>query len=421
MHSLTIHPARLQGVINVPTSKSLAHRAIICAALAKGESVITNISMSKDIEATIGAMRALGATIIIQGTTLYINGNDTFKEDHVTINCNESGSTLRFMVPVALRNKRQVHFTGGGKLGQRPLDVFYDIFDKQGIAYKHKEGVLDLFIEGQLTSGTFAVPGDISSQFITGLLFVLPLLEGDSKIVVTSPLQSKAYIDLTLDMLERFGIVIDHEDQVFHIRGSQQYKAHDYEVEGDFSQAANFLVAGAIGNDVTIGNLNLDSKQGDRAAITLLEEMGAQMKETPAGIKMMPSHLQCISLDASQCPDIIPVIAVACALAQGTSQIMNAKRLRIKECDRLAATVEVLKACGVDVIELEDAMIIRGTDLFRGARLQTYNDHRMAMMEAIMATRSVGDLILDDASCVAKSYPNFFEHYALLGGSCDEC
>lgn len=421
MHSLAISPARLQGIVQVPTSKSLAHRAIICAALSQGESVLTHVSMSKDIEATIGAMRCLGATIITKGSTLYIQGAHTLSEKDVHINCNESGSTLRFMVPVALINKRKVHFTGGGKLGERPLDVYYSIFEKQGITYRYQKDVLDLHIDGALTPGVFEIPGDISSQFITGLLFALPLLDGDSRIVVTSPLQSKAYIDLTLDMLARFGIHIEIKDQTFIIPGHQSYMAHDYEVEGDFSQAANFLVAGAIGNDVTISNLNLDSKQGDLAAISLLEEMGATLEKTRAGIKMKPSHLQCISLDASQCPDIIPAIAVACALAQGTSQIMNAKRLRIKECDRLHASVEVLKACGVDVIEFDDAMIIRGTDAFRGALLSTYNDHRMAMMEAIMATRSVGDLMIDDASCVAKSYPQFFEDYQLLGGTYHEC
>lgn len=248
----------------------------------------------------------------------------------------------------------------------------------------------------------------------------MPLLDGDSIIHITTPLESGAYIELTLDMLKLFGIDVKRQDNDFVIKGNQHYQPHDYQVEGDFSQAANYLVAGAIGNDVTITNLNLDSVQGDRVAISLLEEMGAKLQKTDQGVRMLPGHLQCISIDASQCPDIIPVMAVACALAQGTSQILNAGRLRIKECDRLHATCEALEKCGVRVIEKEDMMIIFGVDYFTKADLSSYNDHRMAMMEAVMATRALGDLRLDDRQCVAKSYPNFFEDYKKLGGSLDE-
>lgn len=420
MQPVTIHPQKLTGTVSVPTSKSLAHRAIICASLAAGESVISDISMSKDIAATINAMRAMGTTIISQGSTLYINGKTTHRYHNFDIDCNESGSTLRFMIPVALVQDNHVHFIGRGKLGSRPLDVYYSIFDKQGIDYSYKKDVLDLYIDGQLKPGRYDVPGNISSQFISGLLFALPLLDGDSIIHITTPLESAAYIELTLDMLKLFGIDVQRQDNDFMIAGNQRYLAHDYQVEGDFSQAANYLVAGAIGNDVTITNLNLDSVQGDRVAISLLEEMGAKLEKTDHGVRVLPGHLQCISIDASQCPDIIPVMAVACALAQGTSQILNAGRLRLKECDRLHATCEVLEKCGVRVIEKEDMMIIFGVDYFTKADLSSYNDHRMAMMEAIMATRALGDLKLDDCQCVAKSYPNFFEDYKKLGGSLDE-
>lgn len=422
MKSIIIHPHHLEGTIKVPTSKSLAHRAIICASLSKGESVITNVSMSLDIEATINAMRALGATIISQGTTLYINGNQTLTEKNCLIDCHESGSTLRFMIPVSLINERFVTFTGRGKLGSRPLDVYYNIFDKQGINYTYRKDVLDLKINGALQAGEFSIPGDISSQFITGLLFALPLCQGDSTIHITSPLQSKGYIDLTLDLLKLYGITIENDDyETFTIKGSQAYIAHDYEVEGDFSQAANYLAAGAMGNEVLITNLNLQSAQGDRAAIKILESMGAHLEETSEGVLMRPGRLQATNIDASQCPDIIPVMAAVCGVAQGTSLIYNAKRLRIKECDRLHATCEVLKACGVMVAEKEDAMVITGTDFVQGAELSCFNDHRMAMMEAILATRAYGDFKLDDASCVAKSYPDFFEDYQKLGGSFDEC
>lgn len=419
MQPVTIHPRPLAGRVAVPTSKSLAHRAIICASLAPGESVISDISMSKDIEATINAMRALGTTVVSQGSKLYINGKTTNRYHDFDIDCNESGSTLRFMIPVTLIEPNHVHFTGRGKLGSRPLDVYYSIFDKQEIDYSYKKDLLDLTVAGQLKPGRFDVPGNVSSQFISGLLFALPLLSGDSLIHVTTPLESAAYIELTLAMLKLFGISVKRQGDDFLIPGNQHYRPHDYQVEGDFSQAANYLVAGAIGNDVTITNLNLDSVQGDRAAISLLEEMGAAI-DTSDGVRMKPGHLQCISIDAAQTPDIIPVIAVACALAQGTSQILNAGRLRLKECDRLHATCEVLEKCGVRVIEREDMIIISGVDYFTKADLSSYNDHRMAMMEAIMATRAVGDLTIDDAQCVTKSYPRFFEDYKKLGGSLDE-
>lgn len=419
--AISITPKRLSGCVDVPPSKSNAHRAIICASLARGKSVIRGIEYSKDIEATILAMKALGTMIFQYEDYLEIDGTTTFMKTNCEINCHESGSTLRFMVPISIVCEANVHFTGQGRLGKRPLDVYYKIFDQQNIAYLYQEDVLDLYIKGQLKAGEFEIPGDVSSQFISGLLFALPLMDDDSKIVMTSPLQSKGYIDLTLQMLEQYGIHIEnHNYQEFIIEGRQSYQPCDYSVEADFSQAAFYLVAGALGNNVVLKGLNLKSKQGDKEAIDILKRMGCQLTLKEDGYQMYPGLLTATSIDGSQCPDIIPIIALACAMSEGITEIKNIARLRIKECDRLMATVEVINQLGGIAVEKEDAMIIEGVKSLRGGKVSSYNDHRMAMMEAIASTVCEDVVVIDDKDCVQKSYPSFWEHFQMLGGVYDE-
>ena len=395
MTSITIQPKKLKGTIAVPTSKSLAHREIIAASLAPGQSIISNVSMSDDITATIEGMKALGALIKEEDGKLYITGALTNGLSNASIDCHESGSTLRFLIPISLIHDNYVHFTGQGKLGSRPLDVYYKIFDSQKIVYLYRENALDLYLMGYLKPGRFEVPGNVSSQFITGLLFALPRLEGDSDIVLTSPLESSGYIDLTLDVLKEYGIQIEQTEEGYHVPGNQVYQAQKSSVEGDFSQAAFYLVADVLGNDITITNLNM---------------------QTEEGYKMTADKLVATDVDASNCPDIIPVLSLAMALAEGTSHITNAGRLRIKECDRLHAICEELKAMNVDVTEHEDAITIVGRKDLTGVRLSSYNDHRMAMMEAIAATVTKEPVSIDNRECVSKSYPEFFNDYVKLGG-----
>lgn len=420
MTAVKIIPAKLKGTIQVPPSKSLAHRAIIAASLANGVSRIDNIEYSKDIQATIKAMVALGTKIDLFDDYIIVDGSTTFTKQGCEIDCEESGSTLRFMVPISIITANQVHFSGRGNLGKRPLDVYYQIFERQGIEYTYQKDILDLTIKGQLKADHFKIPGDISSQFITGLLFALPLMEQDSIIEITSPLESKGYIDLTLQILNQYGIKIINDDyRIFKIAGKQKYQIHDYRVEADFSQAAFFLVAGAIGNDVTLTDLNLESLQGDKMIIDYLKAMNANLQITDQGIKFNGGNLKATSVDASQCPDVIPVLSVALALAKGESEVINARRLRIKECDRLEATVSQLNQLGIKAVELSDGMKITGSKEFTGGNCLTYNDHRMAMMLAVAATRSTQPLILDNLECVSKSYPSFWEDYHSLGGVID--
>lgn len=420
--AISITPKQLSGTVCVPPSKSLAHRAIICASLSRGRSVITNIEYSQDIRATIGAMKSLGTMIFEYDDYLEIDGTTTFMRNQCEINCFESGSTLRFMIPISLVCESNLHYIGEGRLGKRPMQVYYDIFEQQGISYLYRENVLDLYIRGRMHGGEFEIPGDVSSQFLSGLLFALPLMDEDSRIVITSPMQSKGYVDLTMQMLEKYGIHIENHDyREFIIRGGQQYQACDYRVEADFSQAAFYLVAGALHNDVLLQDLNIDSYQGDKVVIELLKQMGCQFERTAQGDRMSCQKMHAITIDGSQCPDIIPVMALACAVSEGTSRIENISRLRIKECDRLKATVEVINQLGGQAKEFEDAMEIQGVASLQGGYVSSYHDHRMAMMEAIASSVCDQPVVIDDEQCVDKSYPDFWEDFQSLGGDFYEC
>lgn len=424
MSQIQLIPTKLKGKITLPPSKSLAHRAIIAAGLSKGISRIDHIAYSQDIKATIQAMEALGTIIEQHEDYLIVNGKYTFTKNNtmpgIEIDCVESGSTLRFMVPISLVQENKVRFTGRGQLGKRPLNTFYEIFERQNIGYLYRENVLDLNVVGTLKPDLYRIPGNISSQFITGLLFALPLLSSDSIIEMTSPLESRGYIDLTLHILKLYGItIINHEYKQFIIRGRQEYQARDYTVEADFSQAAFYLVADALGNDITVMNLNMESLQGDKVILDILKKMNCSIEEVDGGIKVVNHGLTGTTVDASQCPDIIPVVALALATSQGKSEVLQASRLRIKECDRLSATVKELNTLGAKLIEHEESMEITEVDCLKGGNVSSHDDHRMAMMLAIASTICQKDVIIDNKECVKKSYPNFWEDFMMLGGKID--
>ncbi|OOB79980.1 MAG: 3-phosphoshikimate 1-carboxyvinyltransferase [Epulopiscium sp. Nuni2H_MBin003] len=420
---IKITPTILKGKVQVPPSKSMAHRAVICASLSSGTSIISNIDNSDDIIATITAMKSLGAIISQDGDTLTITGVTDYKlSKDKLIDCNESGSTLRFLVPISMMFCGKLNFVGTGNLGKRPLTPFYEIFDAQNIEYSYEVDKLDLKINGNLHSDTFRLRGDISSQFISGLLFALPLLENDSKIIITSPLQSKGYIDLTLQMINHFGVEIENQDYTtFIIKGSQSYKATKYNVEGDFSQAAFYFVAGALGNAVTVTNMNINSLQADKVILEFLEQIGADITINQDEITVSKNRLEAIDIDGSECPDIIPIISVALALCKGKSTITNVARLRIKECDRLEAISTLLNKIGGNVKEFSDNLIIEGINTFDNqVQLSSYKDHRIAMSIAIATTMSKKPILLENPECVSKSYPHFWEDYIKLNGMISE-
>ncbi len=422
MDKIIIKPKLLKGNIVVPSSKSLGHRGIIAAALSRGISRVYNIQLSKDIEATMELMKELGAVVNIEDQNLYIDGRKMFSyEKKLDLRCRESGSTLRFLIPLALTKDGDYIFHGEGKLISRPLEPYYEIFEEKGIKYSREEDGLPLKVSGKLTSGTYRVRGDISSQFITGLLFSLPILEGNSRIQITTKLESKGYIDLTLDILKDFGIEIENNNyKEFNIRGAQKYNSRNYYVERDYSQGAFFLVAGALGSSIVCSGLNKDSLQGDKVILDILEAMGCNVEESKEGIKVKPSKTKGIEIDASNCPDLVPILTVLASLSEGETKIVNAKRLRIKECDRLHAITKELNKLGANIIELEDSLIISGVNELKGGEVDSHNDHRVVMALAIAATRARGNVIINNPSAVEKSYPNFFKDYFKLGGEGDE-
>ena len=426
MADLKIYPSNLKGEVKIPPSKSMAHRAIICAALSDGLCIIENIDYSDDIIATIDAMNSLGAKIVKHKDYIEVigaYGSDEKPQETRIIDCNESGSTLRFLVPISLLFKGSSKFKGRGNLGKRPLTTYYNIFERQGIEYSYEEGSLNLVINGELNPGTFEVEGNVSSQFITGLLFTLPLLKEDSKIIITTEMESKGYIDLTLRAMSDFGVeIINNNYREFIIKGNQKYKARNYRVEGDYSQAAFFLCADSLGNDVLCKDLDLNSLQGDKEVIDILERMNLVFNANDIGVKGTTNgELASTVIDGSQCPDIIPVLTSVAALTKGTTEIINAGRLRIKECDRLAAVTSELNKLGAKIIEKEDGLVVTGVEKLQGGvEVWSHKDHRIAMTLAISSTRCEEPIVIKDYECIAKSYPKFFEDFKALGGNVHE-
>ena len=403
---------KLVGELSPPPSKSVLHRYIIASSLAKGVSKIENISFSEDIIATIEAMKKLGAKIEQKDNYLLIDGSDTFKNlnENIEIDCNESGSTLRFLFPLSIVEENKVLFKGRGKLFKRPMTPYFENFEK----YKIKHSYIDenkILLEGKLKAGIYEIDGNISSQFITGLLFSLPLLEGESKIIINGKLESSNYIDISLECLSKFGIkIINNSYQEFIIEGNQSYRAGNYRTEADYSQAAFFLVANAIGSNIKINDLSENSLQGDKKIIDYISEIDNwNSKDT-------------LILDGSETPDIIPILSLKAVVSGKKIEIVNIKRLRIKESDRLKATVEELSKLNFDLIEKKDSILINSRENFKVNKnekvvsLSAHSDHRIAMMIAIAATCYDGEILLDNLDCVKKSYPNFWEVFLSLGG-----
>lgn len=403
--NIVIEPKTLSGEIKVPPSKSISHRALICAALSKGESRITDLLGCEDIDATCDALAALGASFRTEGNETYVTGIETPPEK-AEINCRESGSTLRFLIPVAAALGVEAVFTGCGKLPTRPITPYIDEFSKHGVEFISDS--MPYHIKGKLTSGVFSVPGDISSQFITGLLFALPLMEGNSTITLTSPLQSKPYADITLQCMKSYGIETLEFNGNYSVRGVQEYKPTAYTVEGDCSQAAFFAVANQIGSNIDLVGINSNSVQGDRAVFDIINNM-IKIGENYSGF----------DVDATDIPDLVPILTVLAAFADGTSNIRGCKRLRIKESDRLESISTVLNSLGANVTIVNDELEIVGVKELSGGVCSSFNDHRIAMSLAIASQRCTGPLTITDAECVAKSYPTFFEDFRSLGGEYD--
>lgn len=415
MSDVKFSPFVPNGTVNVPPSKSDVHRAIICAAMANGVSRISPVALSNDIKATIGCINALGADAVLENNVLTVDGTNMYKNKTALLDCGESGSTLRFFIPIAAVGNINATFVGKGKLPQRPIGIFTEALPKAGTVCK-TEGGLPLEIKGQLKSGIFEIPGNVSSQFITGLLLALPILEGDSEIVLTSPLESVGYIAMTIRTMKQFGVNIQATEKGWHIKGGQSYKTCDYTTDGDWSQAAFFMVLGAVSGKVTVKGVAKDSTQGDKKCAEILARFGAKVTQLDNEVTVEKGELKAITIDASQIPDLVPVLSVCAAFAEGTTKIINAERLRIKECDRLKATAELLNNLGGKVKELSDGLEITGVSSLKGGNVNGYNDHRIVMSAAVCAARSDEDITATFAMSINKSYPDFYIDYNSIGG-----
>lgn len=431
MKTVKIFPTKLQGTVVAPSSKSMGHREIICAGLAAGTSIIDNISMSKDIEATMRCLKAINVAVdeipsMIAGRkALQISGTGHPMAAADSVDCGESGSTLRFFLPLGANLNCPLTFIGHGKLVSRPLQAYYDIFDEKFIQYFNDNGNLPVTVNGRLTPGTYKLPGDVSSQFVSGLLFALPLLNGDSVIEITSPLESSAYVDMTISCLAKFGIKVENEGGLhrrYLVPGKQHYQAQDSQVEGDWSQAAFWTVGGSLGEGINCQGVNVNSLQGDQAVVRIMERMGAAISQTENSVTVNGGTTKATLIDAANCPDIIPVLTVLAAVSEGTTKIINAGRLRIKECDRLAAMTSELNKMGATITEEPEGLTIIGKPdgLKGGVRVDAWNDHRIAMSLAIAAQKCAEPIILSGAESVAKSYPTFWEDYKSVGGLVEE-
>ena len=395
MNKVLLQNSILSGEIVVPPSKSAAHRALICSFLSSGGTV-SGLIDSKDMQATCQVIDAL-------------------KNNDSTLDCIESGSTLRFMIPVVAALGVTATFVGSGRLPQRPIGDYLRLLPEHGVKCE-SDGGLPLTISGKLTGGIFEIAGDVSSQYITGLLLALPILNEDSKIVLTTPLQSKPYVDMTIKVMADYGVVVEETDYGYFVKGNQKYIGCDYTVEGDWSQAAFFLVAGAISGCVKLKGLDLNSKQGDKEIVSVLKRFGADIKISDEYIICKKSKLKGIEVDATNIPDMVPAIAVAGAYAEGKTVITGAQRLRFKESDRIESVASNLTKMGVEVTQTDDGMIIVPKGDVIGADLDGYNDHRIVMAFSVAGLNSKGQTSITDPMSIEKSYPAFFDDYNKLGG-----
>ena len=423
----TVEPKTLSGGLRVLPSKSASHRAVMMAAMAEGKTQLEPLQLSKDISATLACAQALGLTrgaaIAESETEGFVRaeiwgGGEGAKRALRELDCGESGSTLRFFIPLALDGRGPVRFVGHGRLMQRPLTVYEKLFAPLGVSWNQEGDALT--VEGALQSGRFELPGDVSSQFITGLLLALPRLAGDSEIVVTSPLESRAYVELTRKVQRDFGVVSEWRanGQTLFVPGGQRIASPgDLHIEGDWSHAAFYLAAGAIGRgEIRLTGLDPHSAQGDRAMVEILRDMGAEIRWEGETLVSRASKLHGLRVDCAQVPDLVPILAVAMAAAEGESRITGAARLRIKESDRLSAMAAALTAAGADVSELPDGLIIRGGKRLHAAKIEGCNDHRIVMAMTMASEIADGELTITDAEATAKSAPAFWREFEHLGG-----
>ncbi len=412
---LSIKNGLRHGEVKIPASKSQAHRYIICAGLSREESDIVCDGISEDIAATMACLKGLGAEFDGE-FNIHCKPVKGEPEGECELCCGESGSTLRFMLPVAGALGAKGHFVMKGRLPERPMAPFDEELRKHGMEIR-KEGDL-LHFSGKLCAGLYTLPGSVSSQYISGLLLALPLLAGDSVLTVTGKVESKDYIIMTEEALQKAGIRFEKKLNTYVIPGNQKYNMHKQtQVEGDFSNAAFFLCMGALSHEgICVKGLNNASKQGDRRVVEILEAFGARVEEGEGQVFVARNKLEGLTIDAAMIPDLVPTLSVVAAAAEGETHIINAGRLRLKESDRIESTVNMLRALGAEAEGTPDGLIIKGQPSLKGGLVDTCKDHRIAMSAAVASCICTGEVTVNDETCVNKSYPRFWEDLATLKG-----
>lgn len=411
-----ISPGARTGRVHIPASKSQAHRLLICAALGEETCEIVCDGVSADIAATAKCLNALGAKVERTETGFLVSPIQKVPEGCCELLCGESGSTLRFLLPVVGALGAQAAFHREGRLPQRPLAPLDGVLTAHGMTLS-EEGDL-LLCSGQLQAGNYEIAGNVSSQYISGLLMALPRLTGESTLTVTGTLESAAYIAMTEDALRLSGVEFSKNDASYAIPGGQRFRLPARTaVEGDWSNAAFFLCMGALAKGgVRVEELNLKSSQGDRGVLDVLRRFGAEVTEHGDAVTVRRGALHGVMIDAAPIPDLIPVLSVVASVAEGETRVENAYRLRLKESDRLKSTANLLRALGGQVEEKEDGLVITGVPALHGGAVETQNDHRLAMSAATAACAATGEITVDNDGCVAKSYPRFWEDFSSLKG-----
>ncbi|MDR1628899.1 MAG: 3-phosphoshikimate 1-carboxyvinyltransferase [Oscillospiraceae bacterium] len=411
------YPSTLRGEVPAIPSKSDAHRILICAALADATTrVKMDARLSEDVAATVRCLTALGASFAQEDASFLVIPIRECPNAPV-LDCGESGSTLRFLLPVAAALGCNARFTGSGRLPERPIGPMVKALREGGVLLDRDS--LPLRMEGKLSASSFELPGNISSQFITGFLFALPLI-GGGEIRLKQALESAPYVAMTNCTLARFSVNVTATQEGFVVAPGQRYVSlKELSVEGDWSNMAFFLTAGALGGPVSCSGLSQKSLQGDSAVTALLSRFGAQVTREGDCINAQKKDLLAIEIDAREIPDLVPILSVVAAVSEGTTKIGNAARLRLKESDRLQTVAQMLRSLGGKVTEGEDFLSIEGQESLEGGVVDCCGDHRIAMAAAVAATVCREKTILNGAEAVDKSYPRFFEDYQMLGGKCE--
>lgn len=417
-----IEPGHLRGNLTIQPSKSASHRALICAALSPGMSTIRGLGHSQDIDCTYRGLETMGwMQAAASGGALQVVGGQPRPQAARLVDCGESGSTLRFLIPLALLGGGPVHFVGHGRLMERPMTPYQTLFSTlRGVRYVQDDS--GIWAEGQLSPGDYRLPGDVSSQFVSGLLLALACLEGPSRLEMTTDLESRGYVEMTRQMQAAFGVKSHWEGKHVLVVEGGGYRPTQVQVEADWSHGAFYLTADALGSQVVCQGLNGQSAQCDRGIFAILQEMGAKSADIGQDFCLQGGTLQPAQIDASQIPDLVPILAVAACGAVGESRIHHAERLRYKECDRLLAMAQELSKLGADITETPDGLCIRGTGKLKGGTCHSHMDHRVAMALAIAAaTLCEGPVELQESQVVAKSAPAFWQEFEQVGGRSHEC